>query len=182
MHDGKESRLELAARKAIRVCMFVADLCMAAMITLVTVNCFLRYAVGQPLYWGDEIMIYLMILMSYLAFGYMLVENRHIRMTALTGRMSAALQNKFWVFTSLLTLVYNGFLLAGMIYITIDAYKLGETSLVTGDPIAPWQAMICFGLAILVMASVLYAINKIRVVQGGKEVESKTKDELILEA
>ena len=76
--------------------MSVADLCMAAMITLVSVNCFLRYAVGRPIYWQNETtsLCYLMMLMAYLAFGYILIQDRMIRMTALTGRMSVPAQNK----------------------------------------------------------------------------------------
>jgi TRAP-type C4-dicarboxylate transport system permease small subunit len=182
MQSDQGKGLAWAARKLIDICMFIADLCMAGMIALVSVNCFLRYAVGQPIYWGDEIMIYLMIMMAFLAFGYMLIENRQIRMTALTGRMSVSTQNKFWVFTSLLGLAYNLFLLAGGLYITIDSFSMSAISTVTGDPIGPWQALVCFGLAVLVLSAVLFAINKIRVARGGKEEERSTKDELILEA
>jgi TRAP-type C4-dicarboxylate transport system permease small subunit len=180
MQSNQGKRLVWALKKLIDICMFMADLCMASMITLVSVNCFLRYAVGKPIYWGDEIMIYLMMLMAYLAFGYMLIEDRMIRMTALTGRMSVPAQNKIWVFTSLLTLAYNIFLLAGGIYITVDSYQMGAVSTVTGDPIGPWQGIICFGLAVLVMATVLFAINKIRAALGHKAEEPATKDEIIL--
>ncbi|MCL2669721.1 MAG: TRAP transporter small permease [Syntrophaceae bacterium] len=169
------------AKKLINFCLFISHICMAAMITLVTTNCILRYVLGRPLYWGDEIMIYLMILMAFLCFGYMLIESRHVRMTALTGKMSEAAQGKLWIFTSLLTLVYSGFLLAAMLYITKDAFEMGEISTITGHPVGPWQALICFGLCILLFASLLYLINKIRELTGNKE-KGEPKPKVILES
>ena len=90
----------IVARAVIHGAMFLANLCMAGMLVLVCLNVILRYAFGQPLYWGDEIMIYLMVLMVYLGFGYMLIEGRHVRMTALMERMTVRTQNIVWVFTA----------------------------------------------------------------------------------
>jgi TRAP-type C4-dicarboxylate transport system permease small subunit len=166
----------LVAKGIIDAAMFLANLCMAAMIALVCLNVFLRYLFGQPLYWGDEIMIYLMILSVFLGFGYMLVENRHVRMTALVERLTIRTQNILWVITGLLSIAYFLFLLAAAVYITKDSFQTGFFSTITGLPIGPWQAVICIGLLILVMASVWFTGKKVKMargVQNGNQEQEK---------
>ena len=146
--------------------MFLANLCMAGMLVLVCLNVMLRYAFGQPLYWGDEIMIYLMVLMVYLGFGYMLIEGRHVRMTALMERLTVRTQNIVWVFTGLVSVVYFVFLLVAAVNMTIDSFQIDFISTITGLPIGPWQVVMCVGLAILLIASVYFTINRIRMARG----------------
>jgi TRAP-type C4-dicarboxylate transport system permease small subunit len=152
----------LLAKGIIDAAMFSANLCMAGMIVLVCINVFLRYLFGRPLYWGDEIMIYLMILTVFLGFGHMLIENRHVRMTALVERTTVRTQNILWVFTSLLSIGYFIFLLAAAVYMTKDSFQTGFFSTVTGLPIGPWQVVICIGLGILVMASVWFTGKRVK--------------------
>jgi TRAP-type C4-dicarboxylate transport system permease small subunit len=166
------------AKGVIDAAMFLANLCMAAMMALVCLNVFLRYLFGQPLYWGDEIMIYLMILSVFLGFGYMLVENRHVRMTALVERLTIRTQNILWVITSLLSIGYFLFLLAAAVYITKDSFETGFFSTITGLPIGPWQVVICIGLAILLMASVWFTVKRVRLACGvdAEKGEPKERD------
>ena len=156
----------IVARAAIHGAMFLANLCMAGMLVLVCLNVILRYAFGQPLYWGDEIMIYLMVLMVYLGFGYMLMEGRHVRMTALMERLTVRTQNIVWVFTGLVSVVYFVFLLVAAVYMTIDSFQIDFISTITGLPIGPWQVVMCVGLAILLIASIYFTINRIRIARG----------------
>jgi TRAP-type C4-dicarboxylate transport system permease small subunit len=151
------------------------------MITLVSLNCILRYVAGAPIYWGDEVMIYLMILMSYLAFGHILIEGRHIRMTAVTGRLSPQAQNWTWVFTSLVSLIYCGFLLVGGIWMIRDAYLTDFISTVTGDPLWPWMSGAVIGLAATFLAAILFAFNRIRIARGFKAEAPQGKEDILLE-
>lgn len=155
--------------------MFLANICLAAMMFLVCLNVILRYVFGRPLYWGDEVMIYLMILMVFLGFGYMLIENRHVRMTAIMERLSVRTQNIMWVIISLLGIGYFIFLLLAGLYITVDSFQIGFISTITGWPIGPWQVVMCIGLAILLMASVWFTINRVRIALGGRS-EKKTEE------
>jgi TRAP-type C4-dicarboxylate transport system permease small subunit len=156
----------ILSRAVIHGAMFLANLCMAGMLVLVCLNVILRYAFGQPLYWGDEIMIYLMVLMVYLGFGYMLIEGRHVRMTALMERLTVRTQNIVWICTSLVSVVYFIFLLVAAVSMTIDSFQIDFISTITGLPIGPWQVVMCVGLAILLIASIYFTINKIRIARG----------------
>jgi TRAP-type C4-dicarboxylate transport system permease small subunit len=155
--------------------MFLANLCMAGMLILVCLNVILRYVFGQPIYWGDEVMIYLMILMVFLGFGYMLIENRHVRMTAVMERLSVRTQNILWVIISLLGVGYFVFLLLAGLYITSDSFQIGFISTITGWPIGPWQVVICLGLGVLLMASIWFTVNRIRIALGGRS-EKQTEE------
>jgi TRAP-type C4-dicarboxylate transport system permease small subunit len=181
MQNDQVHWLERAARGMNNAAMFLSDLCMAAMITLVSLNCLLRYVAGSPIYWGDEVMIYLMILMAYLAVGYILIDGRHIRMTALTGRFSPKAQNTVWVFTSLVSLVYCGFLLFGSFWMIKDAINTDFISTVTGDPIWPWMTGVVIGLAATFLAAILFAFNRIRIARGFKAEAPPKKEDILLE-
>jgi TRAP-type C4-dicarboxylate transport system permease small subunit len=169
----------LIAKGIIDGAMFVTNICLAAMLFLVFLNVILRYVFRQPLYWGDEIMIYLMILMVYLGFGYMLMENRHVRMTALMDRLTVRKQNIVWVLISLLSIVYFIFLLVAGVYMTIDSFQIGFFSTITDLPIGPWQVVMCIGLAILLMASIWFTINRIRIACGLRDENQIQKHEPI---
>jgi C4-dicarboxylate transporter DctQ subunit len=165
----------LIAKGITDAAMFLANICLAAMMLLVCLNVILRYVFGQPIYWGDEVMIYLMILMVFLGFGYMLIENRHVRMTAIMERLSVRTQNIMWVVISLLGIGYFIFLLLAGLYITMDSFQIGFISTITGLPIGPWQVVMCLGLAILLMASIWFTINRIRIALGGRS-EKQTEE------
>ena len=166
MQNNSDQWPSVIARGVIDAAMFLANLCMAGMLALVCLNVFLRYLFGQPIYWGDEVMIYLMILSVFLGFGYMVVENRHVRMTALVERLTVRTQNILWVITSLLSIGYFLFLLAAAVYITKDSFETGFFSTITGWPIGPWQAVICIGLLVLVMASVWFTAKRVQIARG----------------
>jgi TRAP-type C4-dicarboxylate transport system permease small subunit len=161
------------AKGIIDAAMFLANICLAGMLILVCLNVILRYVFGQPIYWGDEVMIYLMILMVFLGFGYMLIENRHVRMTAIMECLSVRTQNIMWVVISLLGIGYFIFLLLAGIYITVDSFQIGFISTITGWPIGPWQVVVCIGLAILLMASIWFTINRIRIALGVRNEKHK---------
>ena len=161
--------ITLLARLLIDAAMFLSNMCLAAMLALVFLNVVLRYVFTQPLYWGDEIMTYLMILLAFMGFGYNLMEDRHIKMTALVERLPARAQDIVRVLTSLLSIGYFVFLVVAGAYVTIDSFQIGYFSMVTRLPIGPWQLLMCVGLAVLLVASILVTINRIRMVCGFHE-------------
>ena len=163
----------LLARWIIDGAMFLANLCLAAMLCMVFLNVLLRYFFRQPIHWGDEIMTYLMILVAFLGFGFNLKEDRHISMTALVGKLSSKTRNYLSVVTCLIAVVYFVFLLLAGIFLTIDSFQIGYFSMVTGLPIGPWQAAMCFGLAVLLIASSWYTINRIKIAFGNQEDKAR---------
>lgn len=159
----------LLAKWLIDRSMFLGNTFLAAMLVMVFLNVLLRYFFREPIHWGDETMTYLMIMVAFLGFGFNLKEGRHISMTALILRLSEKSRNYISVITSLIAVVYFIFLLIAGIYLTIDSFRIGYFSMVTGLPIGPWQAAMCFGLAILLIASLWHTINRIKATFGNQE-------------
>lgn len=146
--------------------MFLANICLAAMLIMVFINVLLRYFFREPIHWGDEIMTYLMILVSFFGFGYNLMKSRHIRMTALVDKLSPKMQNYVSVFNSLIAMIYFVFLLLAGIFLTKDSFEIGYFSVTTGLPIGPWQSAMCVGLVVLLTASLWFAIRRIKTALG----------------
>lgn len=148
---------------------FIANILLAVMLILVFTNVCLRYFVRQPIHWGDEVMIYLMILTTYFGFGFTLKEGRFISMTVLLSRLSPKKRNYITFFNSLVALGYVGLIFIAAIKLTLDSYEIGYFSLDTGLPIAPWQAIVTVGLAVLLISALWYTISKIKIAFGKHE-------------
>ncbi|MBN2058868.1 MAG: TRAP transporter small permease [Deltaproteobacteria bacterium] len=159
----------LLAKWVVEWSMFLGNIILGAMLCIVFLNVLMRYFFREPIYWGDEIMTYLMILVAFLGFGFNLKEGRHISMTALIVMLSEKARNYIGLITGLIAVVYFVFLLIAGIYLTIDSFEIGYFSMVTGLPIGPWQAAMCFGLFILLTASLWNMINRIKTAFGKKE-------------
>lgn len=64
-----------------------AGLAMIVLIVAIGVNVFMRYVLGSPMPWAEEVTRYTMVYMTYLAAPLALREGRHIRITLLTERL-----------------------------------------------------------------------------------------------
>jgi TRAP-type C4-dicarboxylate transport system permease small subunit len=57
------------------------------MLILVTVNVFLRYVLGSPLMWSDEVSCFGLIGITFLAIPYLFSRGEHVSLTLLQNRM-----------------------------------------------------------------------------------------------
>ena len=149
--------------------MFMANICLSGMLVLVFFNVMLRYVFNRPVHWGDEIMTYLMILVAFLGFGYNLINNRHVRMTALVERLSSKAKDMVRLITSIIALTYFSFLMVAGIKLTMDSFETGYFSQDTGLPIGPWQVLMCIGVGVLLIATIAYILNMIKLVAAGQK-------------
>lgn len=169
--------LSLWARGIVSGGAFIANLCLIAMLLIIFVNVIFRYVILRPLYWGDEIMTYLMIIMVYAGFGFMLTEGGHVRMTLLFNRLPSKVQNLLWIIVSLIGTVYTTFLVYAVILLVLDTLQIGAISMITRWPIAPWQILIALGLFSLLLAFLMLFIERIDIARGiRKEKEVKKKE------
>ena len=145
---------------------FVANILLAVMLVIVFVNVCLRYFFHSPIHWGDEVMIYLMIITTYFGFGFTLKEGRFISMTVLLSRLPLKQRNYVTVFNSIVALGYLVLIFIAAIKLTLDSHEIGYFSMDTGLPIAPWQAIVTAGLGVLLISALAYTINKIKIAFG----------------
>jgi len=166
--------LSLLARGIVRVAAIASNVCLIGMLVIIFANVILRYVVARPLYWGDEVMINLMIIMVYSGFAFVLSEGGHIRVTVVFNRLPGKVQNVLWIILSLLGASYTSFLLYAVIVLVLDSLHLESFSQVTRWPIAPWQIVIALGLFSLLVAFVMLVIARIGIALGvSKEKEAE---------
>ena len=154
---------------------FIANICLIIMLSIIFINVILRYVVLQPLYWGDEIMTYLMIVMVYAGFGFMLGQGGHVRMTLLFDKLPRKVRNFLWVIVSLMGTVYTAFLVYAVIKLVLDTLQIGAFSMITRWPLAPWQILIALGLISLLLAFLLLFIERIGIARGTREEKEVKK-------
>ena len=172
--------LSLAARGIVNGAAIAANLRLIAMLLIIFVNVILRYVISRPLYWGDEVMTNLMIIMVYAGFGFVLAEGGHVRMTLLFNRLPRKVQNSLWIIISLLGTGYTTFLLYAMILLVHDTLQLGSFSMETRLPIAPWQILIVLGLFSLLLAFIVLVIERIGISRGIRK-EKRVKRSKVVE-
>lgn len=160
----------------IRGAEYASCICLVAMLLIIFVNVFLRYVFSRPLYWGDEMMIYLMLLMVYAGFGFALLEDAHIRVTTLFDRLPIKVRNVIWVIISLIAIAYSSYLLYTMILLVQASLQIGSFSMVTRWPIYPWQVVIAVGLFILIVAYIMVAAERVGIALGIRQ-EKEHKEE-----
>lgn len=169
------------ARGIIKGAGILACVCLIAMLGLIFANVILRYAVGTPLYWGDEMMINLMMIMAYAGFGFLLAEGGHIRVTFIFDKMHTKAQNVLWVIAGLLGVGYAGYLLYAMTLLVLDSLAMRPFSMITRWPNFPWQMVIGLGLFALLVAFLRVMADRVSIVMGSKKTGEKTKgkDEIL---
>ncbi len=174
--------LSFIAGGIVNVGAFISNLTFILMLLIIFVNVIFRYVILRPLYWGDEMMTYLMIIMVYTGFGFMLKEGGHVRMTFLFNKLPNKAQNLLWIIVSLIGTFYTIFLVYAVILLILDTLKIGAISMITRWPIAPWQILIAFGLFSLFLAFLMLFFERIDIARGlRKEKEMKKKEMELIE-
>jgi TRAP-type C4-dicarboxylate transport system permease small subunit len=169
--------LLVVARGIVGAAAFVANLCLIGILVIIFTNVVLRYVIRTPLYWGDEAVINLLIVMVYASFGHVLIEGGHIRMTILFERLPGRVQNVLWILVSLLGTAYASFLLYAVIQLVLDSLRIGSFSMITRWPIAPWQMLVALGLFCLLVAFIILVTARIGIALGTRKAEKVKEKE-----
>jgi TRAP-type C4-dicarboxylate transport system permease small subunit len=73
----------------------------------------------------------------------------HIRVNLLLANATPTLRRLIEVFSALVGLAFTGFLAYAMIKFTIGSFERGQTSISSGTPLWPPQAVVTFGILLL---------------------------------
>jgi TRAP-type C4-dicarboxylate transport system permease small subunit len=145
-----------------------SNLLMSGMLLIIMMNTVLRYVVGAPVYWGDTLMTWMMILMVYMGLASAVASGSNLRMTALIDRLSVGKQNILAAFCSVLNVVYFVILVWAGIGKTKNSYATQGFDLGTDWHYWPPQAIMVVGVAIGLMACIVVAVEKFNILKGRK--------------
>jgi TRAP-type C4-dicarboxylate transport system permease small subunit len=143
--------------------------CLTGMIVLMALDPFMRYIVGSPFFWSNEVTTFLMMLVVFCGFGITLVKEKHIRVTLLFNRFPIKFQNALWIFISLAGLFYVGYLLYALTHLVVSSYKYQVRSETAELLIFPWQIIALCGLLVFLVSMILFTIKRVAIVFGHNE-------------
>ena len=104
---------------------------LSLMVALMALDPFMRYLIGSPFFWSNEVTTYLMVMMVFNGFGITLIRNKHIRVTLVFDLFPPKIQNVMWVITSLVGLSYVFFMGYALLRLTLSSieYKVKSATL-----------------------------------------------------
>jgi C4-dicarboxylate transporter DctQ subunit len=141
------------------------------MILLMTLDPIMRYLLGRPFYWSNEVTTYLMVIMVFNGFCIALVKDKHVRVTLVFDRLPRRLQNMLWILTSVAGLIYVSFVGYALIRLTCSSFSFGVRSATTEMLVYPWQTIAIIGVIILFVTMVTFAVTRIAISLGrGREM------------
>lgn len=92
------------------LCEILAEIALMGLLLLVSHEVFVRYVLDRPTIFSVEISEYLLVFISFMSIGWVLREDRHVRMLALIHILPRNAQLVMDIFTSVLAMIFCGVL------------------------------------------------------------------------
>jgi len=152
----KIKTLDAGFRRAINgsvlVTYVVAAVIVLIMMIFVPSDVILRYVFNTPSQWIHEILTFLLVALVFFGIAYTQREEAHIRVDFLLNKLPKAVKGWVELITLFVFFVYAVILLYYTTTCFVTSWKHGTTSpTIMQFPVAPWQATIPLGLAILAL-------------------------------
>jgi len=144
---------------------------LSLMVVLMALDPFMRYLIGSPFFWSNEVTTYLMMLMVFNGFGITLVKERHIRITLIFDRLPSKAQSVMWVITSLIGLFYVSCIGYALLRLTLTSFTFKVRSATAEMLIYPWQVLAMVGMVVFAVAMVMFTVRRIAIASERREEE-----------
>ena len=129
MHSPCETWLTRASRHLARVEQFACSGLIVAFSVLLMVNVIARYVFNSPLYFANELAVYILIWMAFLAISIAIHHDQHVRLTMLMAILPKTAQRVCYWLTELLCLA----ILATLLWYTITSPSVSYDIAITLD-------------------------------------------------
>ena len=151
---------------------------LAGMLILLISDPIMRYLLGRPFYWSNEVSTFLMIEMAFAGFAITLAKGRHMRLTLFFNKAPRKIQNVLWVIISLVTTFYVSLVIYAVTRLAFSSLIFGCVTSTAELPFFPWQIVAAIGLLVFLMALVMFTVKRMAIALALKE-ESKEDEGLI---
>lgn len=162
--------LEKAIHKINRSVKAVSLITLLAMTFFVAADVIGRYFFNLPIKGGMDIQELMMVVMVFLAMGFIALENQNVRVDLLTSRLKGRTLAIFDTFASLV-----GFVIVSLItwQSSVTAFKelakaSGQVTLLLHIPVAPFMFVASLGLALMALEIFIQLIHGISRVKSAK--------------
>jgi TRAP-type transport system small permease protein len=143
---------------------------LALMIALITLQVLSRRVLASPMVVADELSGYLLVITTFSALGYALLNNDHIQVTLLTDRLPPNCRPVLRAIWCLIGLPFLAFLLWRTTDFALDSYRTGTFSVsATNFILWPIQAFIPAGFAVLLLQMLAELVAAVAAMRRGGE-------------
>lgn len=146
---------------------------LSLMVGLMALDPIMRYIVGSPFFWSNEVTTYLMMLMVFNGFGVALAKDKHIRVTLIFGRLPRRVQDLLWVGISFIGLFYVLFLGYALLQLTLSSIAYNVRTATAEMIVYPWQVMAMVGMFVFLAAMLMHTAQRIGMAAGKRGEEEK---------
>lgn len=140
----------------------------AVMALLIFVSAVLRYVIGSPISFSDELASLLFVFLAFSTFPYVLNRGEHIRLTIVTERLKQPLQKVTQILASLIFLSFASIFIYESYKFVEFSQLLNSHSEVSGILLWPWMALMPFSLGLCLLIE-LRAIKRVLMIKATKE-------------
>ncbi|PRO66302.1 TRAP transporter small permease [Alkalicoccus urumqiensis] len=151
------------------------------MVTVITLQVFMRHVMGASLSWSEELARYLFIWLVYVGISYGVKKQRHIKVDVLLVLLKE--RGKI-----ILTLIANVFFLAFAVFVIIYGTRItgqlmgfGQTSPALSLPMWIVYAATPVGMALTSIRIIQQMIKQVAALRGGGDFTVKSEQDAILE-
>ena len=156
MSEGIVRRVVVATTRTLGV---VSTIMLVVIVAINGVNVAGRYLFSSPISWGEEVMLFLMIVGVFLATPAVTWDGAHIRMDLLVRALPTRIRRYFEALADLVSLAVAGL----MVYVSVPIVKqliaYGQVSDAAEIPVAIPQGAIPIGFALVAVALIAREIS-----------------------
>jgi TRAP-type C4-dicarboxylate transport system permease small subunit len=146
--------------RLIRTIFFIGVISGVIMAALILVSSLLRYVVGTPISFSDELAGLLFVTLAFTTFPLVMERSEHIQLSIITERLSRGAQRICRIFASLILFTFaTVFIYQSWAFMDFSRMITSRTD-VSGILLWPWMALmpISMGLCILVELRAIFRI------------------------
>ena len=167
MMDAQGTKLLMRLTSlVIKISAYISYACMVAMMLLIISDPFMRYLVGMPLYWSNEVSTFLMVVMAYTGMGIVFAKGGHVRVTLIFNRLPNRIRNILWIIIASFATLYIGILTYAIARLARISFEVGRVTPTAELPYYPWQILVVLGLIVFGLCLLTFTIKRFLIAFG----------------
>lgn len=154
--------LELFLERFCTLLVYVAALAVIALTGFVCLSAIMRYVLGTPFHFTEELVALLFLTTVFLTLPYSALRRQHISVTLLTGRLRGMGSRLMQIVNLTVVLVFSVWFFSLSLDFTLFGHELGARSEQSDLLLWPWMALMPLTLALVAVVSVWQVILVLR--------------------
>jgi len=162
-------RLEAILHIKARWLLVIAATAALTMTALVVIASVMRYLVGKPFAFTEELVALLYVTMQFLTIPLCTLKRQHINITILTEKVRPAVGRLLAVAANFLTAIFCTWFIWEAYKFTAFSHQIGSRSEQVEFLLWPWMALMPFAVLVTLVISVIQTVNSIQDALAGRD-------------